>query len=133
MSFLLSILWGYCMASSFTRTCIFIKSQLLWLAWYMFYVLREGLCVVKFLPTVFFVHFVFLFCLILYQPSWLLSSFYYMRARCLISHFFFLLLLYFRSAEDANVFLVNDFQSTLQVCAVQYSSEVCLVFATGSW
>jgi hypothetical protein len=91
----------------------------------MFYVLREGLCVVKFLPTVFFVHFVF----ISHHDS---SSFYYLCAKCLISHFFFLLLLYFRSAEDANVFLVNDFQSTLQVCAVQYSSEVCLVFATGS-
>lgn len=46
--------------------------------------------------------------------------------------FLFLVLLHSRSAEDANVFLVNDFQNTLQVCAVQYSSEVCLVLATGS-
>lgn len=47
--------------------------------------------------------------------------------------FLFLLLMHFRSAEDANVFLVNDFQSTLQVCAMQYSCEVCLGFVTASY
>lgn len=90
---------------------------------YVFKVYKKAHMLLNFFLPVFL-------CTVSFSLEAILSNFYLNANQIFNITFLFLLLMHFRSAEDANVFLVNDFQSTLQVRVMQYSCEVCLVFAT---